>query len=127
MSAQPAYTMHRPVRRKFPRRKTFSKGIGDLYQAELMDLTSLANFNDSHRYVLVAIDVFSRYAFAVPLKTKGAVEVTKAFETGVLDVRPCRLLQTDKGTEFSTINSKPCCGTGACTGTRARIQTRRRL
>ena len=104
LSAQPAYTMHRPVRRKFPRRKTFSKGIGDLYQADLMDLTSLANFNDSHRYVLVAIDVFSRYAFAVPLKTKGAVEVTKAFETGVLDVRPCRLLQTDKGTEF--VNDK---------------------
>ena len=49
LSAQPAYTMHRPVRRKFPRRKTFSKGIGDLYQADLMDLTSLANFNDSHK------------------------------------------------------------------------------
>ena len=46
LARQDAYTLHRPRRIRFPRRKTYSKGIADLYQADLVDVSSLAPHND---------------------------------------------------------------------------------
>ena len=42
--------------------KTYSKGIGDLYQADLVDLSNISRYNDSFRYLLTVIDVFSKMA-----------------------------------------------------------------
>mgnify|MGYP003413297546 FL=1 len=64
---QDTYTLHKPVTKKFPRRKTFAKGIDDLYQADLADMRNLCPYNDGFCYILTCIDVFSRYAFAVPI------------------------------------------------------------
>ena len=100
LQAQPAYTMHRPVRRKFLRRKTFSKGIGDLYQADLAEMGSLARDNDGIRYLLTCIDVFSKMAWVVPLRTKEARTVADAFEWEIIAKCPPRMLQTDKGSEW---------------------------
>jgi hypothetical protein len=47
----------------------------------------------------MCIDVFSKYGFAVPLKTKTGRDVTIAMET-ILDDRQCALLQGDKGAEW---------------------------
>jgi len=38
LPSQDAYTLHKPARRYFPRRKTFAKGIDDLFQADLADM-----------------------------------------------------------------------------------------
>ena len=46
-----AYTLHKPRRIRFPRRKTYSKGITDLFQIDLVDLSNLASFNDGIRPV----------------------------------------------------------------------------
>jgi hypothetical protein len=104
LAAQPAYTMHKPIRRKFQRRKTFSKGIGDLYQADLADVSELANQNDGVRYILTCIDVFSKKAWAVPLRTKTSKEVADAFENEILAWGTPNFLQTDKGTEFRGVH-----------------------
>jgi hypothetical protein len=50
LSSQDAYTLHKPIRKKFVRRKTFSKGINDLFQADLADMQNLARYNDNFRY-----------------------------------------------------------------------------
>ena len=97
------YTLHKPVRRRFTRRRTFAKGIDDLFQADLVDVSNISQHNDGYRYILTCIDVFSKMAWAIPLKTKSATEVTSAFETILVD-RKCNMLQTDKGTEW--LNSK---------------------
>jgi hypothetical protein len=102
LSSQDAYTLHKPARKIFPRRKTFAKGIGDLYQADLVDMQNLARFNDGFRYILTCIDVFSKRAFAIPLKDKRGPSVANAFETIFADSTPM-LLQTDRGTEFLNI------------------------
>ena len=94
-----AYTKHKPVRRKFTRNKTITGGIDQQWQLDLMDMQALASHNDGFRYVLTVIDVFSRYAWAVPTKTKGGVAVTEAFKTLTTERRP-RAVQTDKGKEF---------------------------
>jgi len=101
LRTQDAYTLHRQERRRFPRRKTHSKGIADLYQADLVDLSSLLNFNNSYRYLLTCIDVFTKRAWAIPLHRKTGGEVMASFRKILATSnRNPRMLQTDKGTEF---------------------------
>jgi hypothetical protein len=103
LRAQDAYTTHKPTRVRFPRRRTYAKGIDDLFQADLVDVSKISKYNDGYRYVLTCIDVFSKRAWGIALKTKSGPEVTSAFEK-ILDDRKCNMLQTDKGTEW--LNSK---------------------
>ena len=93
------YTLHKPVRRRFLRRKTISKGIDDLWQADLVDVSSLASSNDGNRFLLTVIDVYSRYAFVKPLRNKSSREIVRAFSELFEERKPV-FLQTDKGTEF---------------------------
>ena len=99
LARQDAYTLHKPRRIRFPRRKTYSKGIGDLYQIDLADLSSLSPFNDGMRYLLTCIDVFTKRAWAVPVRRKFARDVAEAFER-IIAERTCNMVQSDKGTEF---------------------------
>jgi hypothetical protein len=99
LSAQDAYTLHRPTRVHFPRRRTYTKGINDLFQIDLVDLGSISKYNSGYRYLLMCIDVFSKFAWCVPLKSKTGTEVTTAFENILAD-RKCNYLQADKGSEW---------------------------
>jgi len=99
LSGRDAYTMHKPRRIRFPRRKTYSKGIRDLYQIDLADVFNLSPFNDGMRYLLTCINVFTKRAWAIPIKAKSARGVADAFEK-IADEGQCNMVQSDKGTEF---------------------------
>ena len=99
LSPQDTYTLHKPIRKTFPRRKTFAKGINDFFQADLVKMQSMSRANDGYRYILTCIDVFSKYAFAIPLKDKKGSTVSTAFETIFAERTPV-FLQTDRGVEF---------------------------
>jgi len=109
LKSQDAYMLHKPIRKRFIRRRTYSQGIGDLYQIDLADLSNLSSYNDSYRYLSNCIDVFSKRAWSSQLKSKSVREVTEAFEL-ILDDWPCNMVQSDKGTEFvnSTFQSMLC-------------------
>jgi len=55
LSGRDAYTLHKPRRISFPRRKTYSKGIADLYQIDLADLSNIFSYNDGARYLLTSL------------------------------------------------------------------------
>ena len=99
MRSQDAYTLHKLRRVHFPRRKTYSKGTGDLFQIDPVDLSSLWSFNDGMRYLLTCIDVFSKRAWVVAVRRKSARDVVEAFEK-ILTEETCNMVQSDKGTEF---------------------------
>jgi hypothetical protein len=102
LEEQRTYSLHKPKRKRFPRNFYDVDNIGDLWQADLICWESLESFNDGFKYILSVIDVFSKYAYTIPMKSKNALEVIRAFdkifETGV---RPPLRLQTDKGREFN--------------------------
>ena len=98
LAGQDAYTLHKPVRYKFPRRKVVVSGPGQQWQADLVDVSRLARANGGHKFLLTIIDVFSKKAWVVPLKSKKGSDVLKAFES--IEDRPPKYLHTDKGTEF---------------------------
>jgi len=100
LQEQKTYTLHKPIRRRFNRRKTVVGGIDYQWQADLADLQSLMKDNDQYRYLLCVIDVFSRYAWVIPLYNKTGQSLIQAFKVIFQDGRKPKALQTDKGTEF---------------------------
>ena len=98
---QLTYTLHKPVRYNFKRNKTIVLSIDDQFQADLCDMTSLANDNDNHKFLLTCIDCFSKYAWVEPLHRKSSDNIVHAFKRIFKkDKRIPKKLQTDKGTEF---------------------------
>lgn len=94
--------IHRSARKKFPRRHYVMRGINDTFQADLIEMIPWANQNKGYRYILMVIDVFSKRAWAIPLKNKTGNEVTKAM-TSVFTSNPKHIprnLHTDEGKEF---------------------------
>lgn len=100
LATQDTYTLHKSVRFKFPRRKVMSYGIGDLIQIDLVDLSKFAKYNRGVKYLLTAIDVFSKYAYAIPLKRKNAASVLAALKTLFKKLGAVKHIESDKGKEF---------------------------
>ena len=76
-----AYTLYKPLRHRFRRRQTFTNGIRDLWQTDLVDMQSLSNHNDGLKFLLTCIDTFSKYAWIRPLKNKYGQSVTEALKS----------------------------------------------
>ena len=69
-----------------------------------MDISSLARFNEGYKFLLTCIDVFSKFAWVVPLKNETGESLVNGFQS-ILDLgRSPEKLQTDKGTEFLNRN-----------------------
>lgn len=92
--------IYRTARVNFPRRHVILKDINDLWQADLVDLQSISNYNYGYNYILVVIDAFSKYAWSFPLKRKTKDEVFAAFKRLWKGNLIPKNLQTDLGTEF---------------------------
>lgn len=92
--------LHSPARKHFKRRKVIIKGIDDLFQADLVDMSAYVRFNRGYRFLLTVIDTFSKYAWVVPLKNKTGKSVMKGMSTVFEEGRIPENLQTDDGTEF---------------------------
>ena len=80
LMVQDAFTLHKPVRRNFKRNCVLVSGIDEQWQLDLADMQSLKEYNDGYRYLLVCIDVFSKYAWVLPLKTKTGLVLVEAFK-----------------------------------------------
>ena len=100
LKVQRTYTLHKPVRKRFSTRPYKTAGIDQQWQADIVEMIPYAEVNNGYRYLLTVIDIFSRYAWAVPLLNKTGREVTAAFRGIFAQGRVCRRLKTDQGREF---------------------------
>ncbi len=100
LRTQDTYTLHKPVRKRFPRNRYVVFGPNELWQADLNDMRGLSKYNDGVNYLLTVIDVFSKRLYVEPLKRKSGDDVAAAFQRIFASHTPPRCLQTDKGTEF---------------------------
>jgi transposase InsO family protein len=101
LSRQNAHTLHKYKYRKFVRRPTVVNRPNEQLQMDLADMTFISDVNDNMKYILTAIDVFSKYGRVELLKTKKGEEVATAIERMLekMEVLPKRI-QVDKGGEF---------------------------
>ena len=95
-----AEELHKPVKRKFPKRKVFVKGIDDTWAADLVEMGSFSEWNEGVRYLLMVIDVFSKYGWIQTLKNKKGISVAEAFKSIFKEGRKPKKLWIDKGKEF---------------------------
>src|SRR5690606_1784166 len=56
-------------------------------QMDLMDISKYSKYNHGYKFLLNVVDVYSRYAWSVPLKSKGATGVVEALEDIVAEVK----------------------------------------
>ena len=98
---QLAVELHRPVKRKFKRRRVIANGVDDIWSADLVDMQWNSRENKGHKYLLNVIDVFSKYAWSLPIKDKTGKTITDTFQKLVkTSGRKPKMLWVDQGTEF---------------------------
>lgn len=98
---QDSYSLHKPLRRKFRRSQVIVTGLNDQYEADLADMQKLSKENDGIRFLLIVIDVFSRYLWVETLAFKKEQNVKSAFESIFQRGLKPRRLRTDRGKEFT--------------------------
>jgi transposase InsO family protein len=101
LQSKEGYTQHKPRKRHFKRRRIISVDVGDQYQIDLADMQKFAQENDGVKYLLTAVDCFSRYAFAIPIKSKNHTEIVEALSKIFKDHGIPLRIQSDMGGEFT--------------------------
>ena len=72
--------LHKPVIKKFNKRKVYSQFKDNIWGVDLADMQSLSRKNKGIKYLLCAIDLYSKYAFVIPLKDKKGISIVNAFD-----------------------------------------------
>ena len=91
--------LHKPKRKKYPRRKIIVNHIDEIFAADLVEMQKFAKLNKGYRYLLTCIDIFSKYSWVIPLKDKKGINVKNALQK-IFKGRSPKFLWTDRGTEF---------------------------
>ena len=76
-----ANEIHKPTYKPKEYRKVITYFPNDMWTADLVDMQSLEKQNDGYKYILTMIDIYSRYAWAIKLKTKTGKETSEAFQS----------------------------------------------
>ena len=104
-----------PLITKFRRESIIiSLNKDETWSADLIDKSSLTKYNKNYKFILTVIDIFTKYAWAIPLKNKSGLSLTNGFRIllgehpkdgsespqGVSESRKPEKLWIDRGSEF---------------------------
>ena len=94
-----AEKLHKPIIRKLKKTAVYS-GFKDNI-SDLADMQLISNFNKESRFLLCVVDIFSKYAWVVPLKDKKGSSIVNAFQKILKESdRKPNKIWVDKGSEF---------------------------
>ena len=92
---------------KFRRETIIPLYKDETWSAHLIDQSSLSKYNNNYKFILTVIDIFTKYAWAIPLKNKSGLSITNGFKTilsegplGGSESRKPEKLWVDRGSEF---------------------------
>ena len=77
---QLANKLHKPIIRKLKKRKVYSSFKNNILGVDLADMQSLSRYNKRFKYLLCAIDLFSKYAWVISIKDKKGTSIVDAFK-----------------------------------------------
>ena len=77
---QLAEELRKPIIRTFNKRKVHSNFIDNIWGAILTDMQLISNFEKGFRFLLCVTDIFSKYAWIIPLKNKKGIIITNGFQ-----------------------------------------------
>ena len=98
---QLAIELHKPIIKKLKKRKVYSLFKDNTWGVDLADMQSLSKFNTGFKYLLCAVDLFSKYAWVIPIKDKKGTSIVNAFKKIVSKgQRKPNKIWVDQGSEF---------------------------
>ena len=77
---QLADELHKPIIRKFKKRKVHSSFRDNIWGADLADMQLVSKFSKGLRFLLCAVDIYSKYAWVTPLKDKKDISIVNGFQ-----------------------------------------------
>ena len=93
--------LNKPVIKKIHKRKVYSQFKDNIWGVDLAGTKLLSKQNKGIKYLLCAIDLFSKYAFVVPLKDKKGISITNVFKKIIKQSnRKPNKIWVDQGSEF---------------------------
>ena len=92
--------LHKPIKRNFTRRRVIVNHIDEIWCSDLVEMQQFSKWNMGYKYLLMVLDVFSKYGWIIPLKDKKGETVAEAFKTILKEGRKPQYLWTDKGKEY---------------------------
>ena len=96
-----ANELHKPVIRKFKKRKVYSGFRDNIWGADLGDIQLISRFNKGFRFLLCVIDIFSKYAWVVPSKDQKGTTIVNAFQKILKESESkSNKIGVDKGSEI---------------------------
>ena len=98
---QLAEELHKRIIKKLKKRKVYPEFKDNIWGADLADMQLISKSNEGFRFLLCVIDLFSKYAWVVPLKDKKGISIGNAFQKIIKEShrRPNKIW-VDKGSEF---------------------------
>ena len=92
--------LHKPIIRKFKKRKVYSSFRDNIWGVVLADMQSLSKYRKGIKYLLCAIDLFSKYAWVIPIQHKKGTSIVNAFKKIISEKRKPNKIWVDQGSEF---------------------------
>jgi hypothetical protein len=100
LGQQDTYVRHKPAKKIFKREQILMSRMDQQWDADVMDMLKFARHNDGYRYLAIFIDIFSRYIWVRPLKTKKPTDMVEAMENVFSQGRKPLSIRTDRGSEY---------------------------
>ena len=102
--SEPSYTKFKNRRRIFPRRQVKARFINGIWCMDLAQVDKLSSWNSITKFLMVSVDIFSRFVRVQPMKNKNAETTRAAFirlcsDQGKNLIFPKRMW-VDRGEEF---------------------------
>ena len=97
---QLANELHKPIIRKLKKRKVYSSFRDNIWGVDLADMQSLSKYNKGIKYLLCAIDLFSKYVWVIPIKDKKGVSIVNTIQKLISKGRKPNKIWVDQGSEF---------------------------
>jgi hypothetical protein len=100
LQTQESYSRHVRVRERFPRQKIIMHKVDEQWDADLLDMYKFSYQNKRYKYLAIFIDIFSRYLWVEPMKTKTPEEMVLVLKRVFAQGRKPEFMRTDKGGEY---------------------------
>ena len=104
---QLAEELHKPIIKKLKKRKIHAAFKDNIWGADLADMQLLSRYNKGIRFLLCVLDIFSKYAWVIPLKDKKGVRIATAFQSILKQSnRKPNKIWSEKSSEFYNASFK---------------------
>ena len=100
LNGQNAYAFYRKAERRFPRERVVVSEKNQEWDCDTLSMSYYRKQNEDYAYILVCVDIFTRWLYTRPLKTLRASETKEAFKDILLSADKPESIRTDRGGEF---------------------------